>query len=43
MVLKGLCGLCGGNFKELSRRDVAGTTYVMLQCEKCGHIVARSE
>ena len=43
MVLKGLCGLCGGQFHELSRREVGGTIYVMMECDKCGHIVARRE
>ena len=43
VITKGICELCRGQFTEIGRREVHETLYVMLKCDKCNHIVARSD
>ena len=41
--MTGLCELCTGKMKEISRSTVKDTVFVIMKCEKCGHLVARSK
>lgn len=39
----GLCGLCKkGKLIKKEEREVGGSTYLMLRCDKCEHQIARS-
>lgn len=39
----GQCNLCRkGKFAKKDEREIGGSTYYILKCEKCGHEVARS-
>lgn len=42
-IIKGLCELCSSNLDEISRRKVHDTEYIILECDKCKHVVARSD
>ncbi len=39
----GMCDVCGGRLIMVESRDVGGTEYVLLRCEKCNRIIARSK
>ena len=43
VIIVGLCELCGTSLSEISRRKVHDTEYVILECDKCKHVVARSD
>ncbi len=39
----GKCSLCGGKYQLVETREVKGTKYEIVQCEKCKHRVAKHD
>ncbi len=39
----GKCSLCKGKYKLMETKDVKGTEYTIVKCEKCGHQVAKHD
>jgi len=38
---EGVCEICGGNYVLKEKKQMAGSEYKVLRCEKCKHQVAR--
>lgn len=38
-----ICAMCGGHYNQVSEKALGEMTYVVLKCEKCGHMIAKQK